>query len=416
MGPDVTGAPVDGGGPGLAAPRSTAGARSTVGPGAAKLVAVTGPGERFWPTELDESERSVVQDGRGSFDARPDVLVVGGGILGVLTAWACTTAGLGAVQLVEAAQLGDGATGGSAGLLQPEPHQGSDPDSLVDVARRSLTRWKELEEVIPGGVGLVEHDWIGLAPHPEAFAADPPPTARWLEAPDVARLVPGLAAPVPGVLIPRQARLNPLRALARVARRLPAVATGVRAIGLTRSGSRVSAVTTTAETIHPGAVVFATGSPPDLAGLPLPIPTDLVKGHLLVTEPAGVPLAGTVAPVATGIGGGRLLTGGTLDLDDRSPDVQDHVIARLHRELAAAVPAAADLAVSHAWCCWRPRHPDALPVIDRVPGTDNAWITSGHYRTGVLMAPATAEVLAEWLRTGQRPDVAAPFTAARFAR
>lgn len=376
---------------------------------------VTGPGERFWPTELDDRERSVVQYGRGSFVARPDVLVVGGGIMGVLTAWAATSAGLGSVQLVEAAQLGDGASGGSAGLLQPEPHQGNDPECLVELGRRSLQRWKELHRAIPGGVGLIEHDWIGLAPHPAGFVKDPPPTARWLEPSDVARLVPGLAGPVPGVLIPAQARLNPIRALARVAGRLPAVATQVAATAVTISGSRVTVVSTTAGAVSPGVVVFTTGTPPELLGLELSMPADLVKGHLFVTAPADVRLDGTVVPVATRLPDGRLLAGGSLDVDDHTPDRQDEVIARLYRELVAALPGAKGSPVGHAWCCWRPHHPDALPVIDQVPGIENAWMTSGHYRTGVLMAPATADLLVEWLTTGQAPDPVAPFAAARFA-
>ena len=82
---------------------------------------------------------------------RPDVLVVGGGILGVATAVACRDAGLGSVTLIEADRLGAGATGGAAGLLQPEPHHGSDPDELVELGRSSLRRWREIDMTWPGG-------------------------------------------------------------------------------------------------------------------------------------------------------------------------------------------------------------------------------------------------------------------------
>jgi glycine/D-amino acid oxidase-like deaminating enzyme len=41
--------------------------------------------------------------------------------------------------------------------------------------------------------------------------------------------------------------------------------------------------------------------------------------------------------------------------------------------------------------------------VDRVPGLGNAWFTSGHYRTGILMGPATGSALARWITSGARP-------------
>ena len=224
--------------------------------------------------------------------SRPDVLVVGGGILGVSTAAACVAAGLGSVLLIETGRLGAGATGGATGLLIPEPHQWSDPEPFVDLERASLERWRDLEGSLPGGLGLVELDWLGLAPHEGGFAAHQPPAVEWLNPGQVAELIPGLARPMEGALIRRQARVNPLRAVARLAQGLPAVATGVAATSVTISADRITAVGTSAGEISPGAVVFATGRPPVLDGLPIDIPSDRVKGHLLVTEPTRRPAAG----------------------------------------------------------------------------------------------------------------------------
>jgi glycine oxidase len=387
-----------------------------VGSGSGENDRVAAAGERFWIDDLDNDEKAVLEHGQGSVDHAPDVLVVGGGILGVATALALHSGAVGcSVQLIEASRLASGATGGSAGLLQPGPHHGSDPACLVDLAGRSLERWRHLETTIPGGIGLVDVDWIGLAPHPEEFLADPPPTARWLEEDDVARLIPGLAHPVTAALIERQARLNPQRAVARLAQQLPHVATGIAATAVTIAARRITAVSTTAGTFQPGAVVFATGVPPDIDGFNLAVPTDLIKGHLMVTETTDIHLPGSVAPIAVPIEDGRLLVGGTLDVDDPSPGVRQEVIDALRASLSAALPAATNVAISRRWCCWRPHHPDGLPIIDRLPGVDNAWVTSGHYRTGVLMAPATADLLVEWISTGQPPPTAAPFSVSRFA-
>jgi glycine oxidase len=369
-----------------------------------------------WRDRLNAEERAQLGRGAGVIsEQHPDILVVGGGILGVATAAACHAAGLGSVQLIEAGRLGSGATGGAAGLLTPEIHEWSDPEPFVEMARTSLELWAELEQTWPDGVGLIELDWIGLAPDPDGFAPHQRPAVEWLDHDQVAELVPGLARPMAGALIRRQARVNPLRSLARLAAVLPGVATGTAATSVTVKGDRVVRVTTTAGEINPGAVVFATGMPPLLDGLPLDLPASRVKGHLLVTEPSPVRLPGTVAPVATQLDDGRLLVGGTFDMGDETPIVRQDVIDSILEALYATLPAVRGLPAAYQWCCFRPRHPDGRPVIDKVPGLDNAWLTSGHFRTGILMAPVTAHTITRWISAGEPPAEATAWSSLRFA-
>src|SRR5215467_6544445 len=370
----------------------------------------------IWRDRLSAEERAQLGRGAGTISlSTPDILVVGGGIAGVAIAAACHDAGLGSVLLVEGGRLGSGATGGAAGLLTPEIHEWSDPEPFVELARTSLELWGELEQTWPGGVGLIELDWIGLAPDPDGFAPHQRPVVEWLDHDRVAALVPGLARPMAGALIRRQGRVNPLRSLARLATALPAVATGTAATSITTRGGRVTKVTTTAGDIHPGVVVFATGLPPLLDGLPLDLPASRVKGHLLVTEPSPVRLPGTVAPVATQLEDGRLLVGGTFDAGDETPKVRPEVIESILEALYATLPAVRGLKAAYQWCCFRPRHPDGRPVIDRVPGLSNAWLTSGHFRTGILMAPITAQVISRWIASDQPPAEADAWSSARFS-
>lgn len=369
----------------------------------------------IWREQLTAEQRATLGRDAGMIaNTRPDVLVVGGGMAGVATAAAIKDSGLGSVQLIEAGRLGAGASGGATGLLIPEPHQWSDPETFVDMERASLERWRYLDQVTPGGLGLVELDWIGLAPDPVGLAAHQPSNIEWLDAGKIAALVPGLAWHLGGTLIRHQARVNPLRALAGLADGLPAVGTAVAATGVLIRGDRLERVITSAGDISPGVVVFATGQPPVLDGLELDIPADRVKGHLVVTEPAPVQLPCTVAPVATPLEDGRLLVGGTLDYGDESPAVRQEVVDMIMGGLRAALPGLRALTVSHQWCCFRPRHPDGRPVIDQVPGLRNAWLTSGHFRTGILNAPATGMALARWIATGRPPPKTAAWSAARF--
>jgi glycine/D-amino acid oxidase-like deaminating enzyme len=90
------------------------------------------------------------------------------------------------------------------------------------------------------------------------------------------------------------------------------------------------------------------------------------------------------------------------------------VISAVWSDMQAEWPILSGVRISHQWCCFRPTHPDGLPVVDRVPGLVNAWMTSGHFRTGILMAPATGQALAEWIHTGRRPPRLAGLGLGRF--
>jgi glycine/D-amino acid oxidase-like deaminating enzyme len=368
---------------------------------------------RLWPQMLDRTELAELgrRDALRARDLRPDVLVVGGGIMGVTVARACVDAGAGSVLLAEAGALGGGATGGAAGLCTPEPHHGVDPPALVDLGRRSLAAWRELDERFEDGLGLVDLEWVGLLDDVRE-AGRRSPKAELLCEDDVARLVPGLAVPTPALHIRGQARVQPLRAVARLAATLPLVVTGLRVTSASVSGGRLRSVTSTAGTITPGVVVFATGGPPAIDGIGAMPPADLVRGHMLVTEPSPVALPGTVDPLGTPLEDGRLLVGGTLDAAASSPSVTPSTVRAMLGALGERLPALRGLRAERAWCCFRPHHPGDLPMIDRVAGTDNAWFTSGHYRTGILMAPATASSLAAWVVTGARPNCVAAFASA----
>ena len=327
-------------------------------------------GHSIWPDQLTDAEQAALRTGvPPDLDRAPDVLVAGGGMLGLATAAACLQGGLGSVVVIERDSLGAGASGGAAGLLMPEAHHGFDPPLLVDLARLSLEAWRDLEATWPGGVGLMDFTWSGH----------------------------------------RQARVNPLRSLARLAMQLPGVASGVEASGVGIVDGRIASVHTNVGEFRPKHVVFATGTPPRLHGLELAIPSSEIKGHLLVTEPTALRPPAPMVLEARSIEDGRLLIGGTLDHGDSVRVVRPQVIEAMLAELGAAWPAARGLRVDYQWACFRPAHPDLLPVIDRVPSLSNAWLTSGQYRTGILMAPATGGALARWIATGQRPPEIAAF-------
>jgi len=365
-----------------------------------------------WPDLLSSAERAALDPGVPTpWPATPDVLVVGGGVVGLAVAAACQRAGVGSVLVVERDRLGAGASGGAAGLLTPEPHVWTDPPALVDLGRASLARYRRLDAECNGALGVRNLDALIVLP------VMPPPSlvvsagVELLTADAAVAVEPALGDPVAALLVHDQAHVNPLRVAAALARRAGTIATGVTMTAVEANGSRTR-VCTSAGDVSPGAVVFATGDAPDLVA----VPQRWVKGHMLATAPAPFPL-GVVVLGTTGVvplPDGRLVVGGTLDLGDASLDVRPDVADALRADLIGLVPAAAELEVTHRWCCFRPATADDLPVVDRVPGLDDAWVTAGHYRTGVLMAPATGDALASWIATGARPSGVEAFGLERF--
>jgi glycine/D-amino acid oxidase-like deaminating enzyme len=209
--------------------------------------------------------------------------------------------------------------------------------------------------------------------------------------------------------------VHPLEFAAALARQAGQVVTGVEVGERVTNRRRVVRVRTSVGEFDPDVVVFAAGTAPRPE---IPVPHELVKGHLATTEPVPFRLHSQVVTPSGGalpLEDGRLLTGGTLDIGDDSPEVQPRTIGVIRRGLDQLLPAAASVAFSHTWCCFRPATPDRLPLIDRVPGVENAWFTSGHYRTGLLMAFATAEALAQWIVSGRRAPSVKKFGLERFS-
>jgi glycine oxidase len=99
---------------------------------------------------------------------------------------------------------------------------------------------------------------------------------------------------------------------------------------------------------------------------------------------------------------GHVLVGSTLeDVGfDKSTDAATR--QRLHAEAIELLPALAAIQPVQHWAGLRPGSPDNIPVIDRHPDFDNVFVNAGHYRYGVTLAPASAELLVD-LMEGKPP-------------
>lgn len=369
-----------------------------------------------WDSTAAAEDLAVLQPGVPvNLDRRPDLAVVGGGVLGLAIAAMWVRARAGSVVVLERSRLAAGPSGRAAGVLAPEVHLWTDPPAVVELGRLSLRLTRTIDTEWEGALGLRDLDCLLVGA--KWSVATPIPIDASTEVLDEDGLREREAAVAPigkGLVVEGQAHVHPVRFAAELARRAGTVVTGVEVGERTFTRGRLSRLTTTIGEFHPGMVVFATGAAPRPE---VSVTHEAVKGHLATTQPMTFRLGCQVVAehgVALQLADGRLLTGGTLDEGDDSPAVRPQIVEDIRRELGQIIPEAASAALSHAWCCFRPAAPDRVPIIDRVPAIENAWFTSGHYRSGLLMAMATADALVQWIATGRQPQQVKPFALSRF--
>ena len=364
---------------------------------------MTGP---LWDSLLTDDERRALSPGPPpELDPAPDVLVVGGGVAGLTTAAFLRRAGVDRVTVIEREErLANGPSGRAAGTLTPSIHALLKPDPFVRLANRGLELHRELDAEWDGAAGFRTIDSLVAPPFEPPQELLDRAGGTLLDGPAARELEPEFGEPDIAVRLPRQGAVRPLAFARELARRAGDVWTGVELLDVEQRDGRVHRVRTSHGDVAPGAVVLATGVT-DRA----PAKQRRVKGHMLATEPAPFRLrtmpAGVVGVVQTAEG--HLVAGGTFDLDDHEPDVRDAVLDTILGDLHRLVPRSKDLHVAFAWTCFRPSTVDELPVIDRLPDLENAWANVGHFRTGILVAPAAAELLAAWITSGDRPPLAA---------
>jgi len=92
---------------------------------------------------------------------------------------------------------------------------------------------------------------------------------------------------------------------------------------------------------------------------------------------------------------GHVLVGSTREDAGFDKSTDGATRQRLHAEAAELLPALASIQPVQHWAGLRPGSPDNIPVIDRHPDFDNVFVNTGHYRYGVTLAPASAELLVD---------------------
>ncbi len=384
-----------------------------------------------------------------SNDRAFDVAVVGGGIVGLAVAWRARLHGLSVTVLERGAIGAQCASGVAAGMLAPvsEVEFGEAGRRVLELGLRSAQMWPDFAVELAQEAGVE----VGLRQSGTLVLARDEDEARELERqlalreslglratrlrPSAAReLEPALAPTLRLALeAPDDHSVDPrlvLAALRRVCERSgveireqsPVARVDVEGMGASglgvqgatadhdiavpdgSEGAVTGAVLVTGERVSAGQVVLAAGAwSGEIAGLPAHarVPVRPVKGQILrLRDPAGPGLLERVVRFAGGYivprGDGRYVLGATVEergFEERPTAGGVYELLRAAREL---VPGVLELQIEEISVGFRPSTPDNTPVIGAGAMEGLVWAT-GHHRNGILLAPLTAELVAEAL-------------------
>ena len=371
-----------------------------------------------------------------------DVVVVGGGLIGLGIAW--RAAGRGLSVLVADPTPGAGASQAAAGMLAPvsELHYGE--RALLDlnlISARLFGGWSaELREVTGLDIGYRDcgtvvaawdaADLAGLRDL-HAFQRELGLDAELLSGRELRALEPNTAPGLPGGMLAAGDHQVDPQQLHR-ALRDAAIGAGVRLRPhrVRRAqviGDRVTGVVLdTGELVSCGGLVLAGGAwIRNLDGLPPPVlpPVRPVKGQTLQLRAES---AGLIEHVVRGSvrgspvylvprADGRLVVGASCEEAGFDTRARAGAVYELLRDAQALIPQVSELELDHVATGLRPGTPDNAPIIGP---TELAGLTvaGGHYRNGVLLTPITADGVGHLLAEGVLPPELLAFSPRRFTR
>jgi len=370
-----------------------------------------------------------------------DVVVIGGGAIGLSIAWRAAQRGLRAV-LLDRAAAGHGTSHFAAGMLAPVAEVTPGEEPLLELGLRSARMYPRFvaELVEAAGVESVGYTTAGTLlvarDSDEAEALERELALRHgfdlpverLRASEARRREPALAPALRLALdVPGDHAVDPRMLLPALAAAVAHAGGEVRehapVAGVAVTGGRVQGVVLeNGSTVRAEQVVIAAGVwSPQLSGLPESdrIPVRPVKGQIMrLHDPAGPGLLQRIIRMGpsyiTPRGDGRYVLGATSEERGFDTTVTAGAGFELLRDAAELVPGISELVIDEFAAGLRPGTPDNLPAIG--PGSvDGLHLATGHRRGGILLAPVTAELMAGVLAGEPMPDHAASFAPGRFA-
>jgi glycine oxidase len=370
--------------------------------------------------------------------ATAEVVIVGGGVIGLTIARALAQRGVRDVLLIERGSLGAEASWAAGGILAPQVEV-DHKDDFFRLACDSRDLYPRFAEALKEETGVdVELDrsgtlCLGFTSADEAelrhrfeWQDREGLQVEWLNGDEARRLEPAISAEVRcALLLPKDFQVDNRRlvnALVRANEELGThIVTGSSVAALRIKDRKVRGVETSRGFIHTQLVIMAAGAwaslikSPD-ANLPA-IGVEPVRGQMLCFE-AQPQIARRVIYSSRGYlvprRDGRVLAGSTAEHVGFNKSVTEEGLTAIKSMAIEIAPAIAALPVIDSWAGFRPRAADGLPVLGSTAEVEGLFYATGHYRNGILLAPITGKVIADAIVDRAIPVSVKTFSPDRF--
>jgi len=359
-----------------------------------------------------------------------DCLVVGGGLIGMLTARELAREGW-RVRVLERGKAGAESSWAGGGILSPL-YPWRAPEPVTRLAIWSQRHYHALAEQLRAESGI-DPEWYhtgmllldsGEGNRARYWARDHGLRVELPEAERVAQLEPALGeAPKDAVWMPEVANIRNPRLVRALRGSLEHLGVPLHeetpVTGWLRSEGRIEGVETESGRFEAGCVILAGGawSGDLLAGTGVSADIRPVRGQMVVfrTSPDRVKRVllrhdHYIIPRRDGY----VLAGSTLEEAGFDKTTTEEAGRHLVRMATSLVPALGNAPVERHWAGLRPGSPQGVPLIGPHPELEGLWLNTGHFRNGVVMGPASARLLTDLLMewpTRLDPSVYAPSAA-----
>ncbi len=356
-------------------------------------------------------------------------LIIGAGVVGLGVGFELSRRNI-PVTLMDRDLAGSGSSWAGAGIISPLPPWAYG-EAVTRLALAGMLNWEAWAgELASHGRTDPEYWRCGMVVMDEPA---PSQALTWCDQHELACRSSDELAPDPQIRVPKDHGLwlpdvaqvrNPrlLRALLetiehRGGRRIAQTA----ATGLITRGRRVEAIRTSTGIMRAERFIVATGAWGGMGLGPLP-GLDMirpVRGQILLFGPGSHRLSTILFRAGHYLvprRDGHLLVGSTLEDAGFDSNTRPEILAALHQGASELIPSLARHEPVQSWAGLRPGSPDNIPLMDRHPDFDNLWLSLGHYRYGVTMAPASAALLADLIEERVPALDPAPYSWAAFSQ
>ena len=367
-----------------------------------------------------------------------DVLIIGGGVIGLSIARELHKKGVKRITLLEKGLIGQESSWAAAGMLGPQA-EANEGGTFFDMMLESRNLYPAFSAELLDETGVdIELDragtlYLGFTQEDtnevrERFEWQQKAglSVEYLSAEDARKAEPFISTNVrEALLFPNDWQVENRKLLDALRRYAEIngieIRENTRVKRLVVDSGKVTGAETTGGTILADKTVLATGAWTSLIKLGItesPIRVEPVRGQIIAFRAAERMFQrviyshrGYIVPRVDG----RILVGSTSENAGFDKSVTESAATHL-REIAFEIaPGISSLPVAHQWAGLRPFAADGLPILGEIAGLDGLFISTAHYRNGILLAPLTARIAATRLVSGTDFKYLADFGPSRFS-